>query len=452
MNQPKPALRIKSIKVTRLFGLYDHQVTLKAERVTVIHGPNGVGKTVFLNLTDAFLCGRYYEILRVPFDAFEVCFTDNSLARIQLEGDTIATRTVHLSFTSAAGEIEAVTLKGDGLNISQLATRMANYSRTFGQVADDEWIDKQTNEVFSSLELITRVAKSIPEAAASLALEEPKGLRELRDRLVVHFIETERLTRQADEVQDHQYRSHSGRKMVNTIHEYSRELAGKLNSTFANYAMQSQKLDQTFPQRLLKGGPPLTIAELKRRMQQVAQTREWMQKIGILEAAHGAQDPYLLQIDQLDALQPEQLAVMSVYVSDTEEKLAALEELSGQVNMLLTALNSKFINKKLGISHQLGLVVHDCHGKAIPLVALSTGEQHALVILYTLLFRVKPNTLVLIDEPELSLHISWQKRFMDDLLDIIRLAQFDVIMATHSPYIVGDHSELLVVLSPELET
>ena len=74
-------------------------------------------------------------------------------------------------------------------------------------------------------------------------------------------------------------------------------------------------------------------------------------------------------------------------------------------------------------------------------------EQHELVLLYDLLFKVRPNTLVLIDEPELSLHISWQKTFLDDLLQIIRLAKFDVIMATHSPYIVGDRSDLLVVLS-----
>ena len=73
-----------------------------------------------------------------------------------------------------------------------------------------------------------------------------------------------------------------------------------------------------------------------------------------------------------------------------------------------------------------------------------------MVLLYDLLFKVKPNTLVLIDEPELSLHISWQKAFMDDLLEIIRIAHFDVLVATHSPYIVGDRSDLLVVLSPDI--
>lgn len=83
------------------------------------------------------------------------------------------------------------------------------------------------------------------------------------------------------------------------------------------------------------------------------------------------------------------------------------------------------------------------------MTALSSGEQHELVLLYDMLFKVKPNALVLIDEPELSLHILWQKEFMQDLLQIISIAHFDVLLATHSPYIVGERDDLLVELSVE---
>ena len=69
---------------------------------------------------------------------------------------------------------------------------------------------------------------------------------------------------------------------------------------------------------------------------------------------------------------------------------------------------------------------------------------------YDLLFRVRPNTLVLIDEPELSLHVAWQKKFLPDLLKIVATAQFDVVLATHSPFIVGDRSDLMVGLDEGL--
>ena len=46
---------------------------------------------------------------------------------------------------------------------------------------------------------------------------------------------------------------------------------------------------------------------------------------------------------------------------------------------------------------------HDESTVALHLVRLSSGEQHELVLAYDLLFKVKEKSLVLIDEPELSL-------------------------------------------------
>jgi predicted ATP-binding protein involved in virulence len=135
---------------------------------------------------------------------------------------------------------------------------------------------------------------------------------------------------------------------------------------------------------------------------------------------------------------------------DTLKKLSVFENLSKRVEVFLDILNRKFTNKKVTLSRELGLAIIGSDGNSIPITALSSGEQHELVLLYDLLFKVEPKTLVLIDEPELSLHISWQKGFMEDLLEIIKLAQFDVLIATHSPYIVGDRSDLLVVLSSDV--
>ena len=78
---------------------------------------------------------------------------------------------------------------------------------------------------------------------------------------------------------------------------------------------------------------------------------------------------------------------------------------------------------------------------------LSSGEQHELVILYELLFRAKSNSLILIDEPELSLHVAWQERFVKDLEETARVSNFRAIIATHSPEIIGDRWDLTVELS-----
>ena len=77
---------------------------------------------------------------------------------------------------------------------------------------------------------------------------------------------------------------------------------------------------------------------------------------------------------------------------------------------------------------------------------LSSGEQHELVILYELIFRTAPDSLVLIDEPELSLHVAWQAQFVPDLERMAKLTGFRSILATHSPEIVGDRWDLTVEL------
>jgi predicted ATP-binding protein involved in virulence len=445
MNQADSPLRIKSIKVTRLFGLYDHEVTLNPERVTVMHGPNGVGKTVFLKLIDAFLNGRYYEISKVPFESFEIRFADNSAAQIHIGEDLANSRQMHLRFEFPDGRAETTTLEGRILDTQRLATQVAAATPYFSRIGPDEWVDKRTNSIVNSDEMITLAIEKDSNVAKRWTIREQTGWREVRSRITVHLIEAQRLIRLP-------IFSANGRSRptTNTVQEYSLDLKHKLENTLANYAKQSQKLDQTFPQRLLQQTiVPLTISELKRKMQQVEQTRARLKKIGILDSGDSSSEANPLQIAQLDDLQPEQVSVLSVYAGDTEEKLAVLEELAGPVEILLDVLNRKFINKKVIISREAGLAIFDKDDKEIPVTALSSGEQHELVLLYDLLFKVKPNTLVLIDEPELSLHISWQKNFMDDLLEIIKLAQFDVLMATHSPYIVGDHSDLLVELSSE---
>jgi predicted ATP-binding protein involved in virulence len=67
--------------------------------------------------------------------------------------------------------------------------------------------------------------------------------------------------------------------------------------------------------------------------------------------------------------------------------------------------------------------------------------------MYELLFKVPPQSLILIDEPELSLHVAWRKRFIEDLSSIIELGGFSALIATHSPQIINNRWDLTVNLS-----
>jgi predicted ATP-binding protein involved in virulence len=72
---PEALLRVAAIEVRGLFGLYDHTIRLNSgERVTILHGPNGVGKTVVLRMLHALLTGKLTIFTKTPFSAFRVEF------------------------------------------------------------------------------------------------------------------------------------------------------------------------------------------------------------------------------------------------------------------------------------------------------------------------------------------------------------------------------------------
>ena len=66
-----------------------------------------------------------------------------------------------------------------------------------------------------------------------------------------------------------------------------------------------------------------------------------------------------------------------------------------------------------------------------------------------LLFNVPKGAIVLIDEPEISLHVAWQILFISDVKQIAELVGFKFIVATHSPQIINDQWNRARRLGPE---
>ena len=65
---------------------------------------------------------------------------------------------------------------------------------------------------------------------------------------------------------------------------------------------------------------------------------------------------------------------------------------------------------------------------------LSSGEKQLLVILLTVLVEDQQHYVLFMDEPEVSLHIEWQKRLIDLILELNPNVQ--IILTTHSPAVI----------------
>ncbi len=78
---------------------------------------------------------------------------------------------------------------------------------------------------------------------------------------------------------------------------------------------------------------------------------------------------------------------------------------------------------------------------------LSSGERQLLILFTFLAFIADTGGLFIVDEPELSLHPKWQSEFLDAFL-ALKAPKNQLLIATHSPEIVGAHKAACVVLLP----
>lgn len=456
MQTDSPLRRVERISVERLFGLYNHDIRLHTdERLTIIHGPNGAGKTVMLKLTYAMLSGNVFDLAKYPYRSFSVFFSDGSevtaINQASKNREKKKQPLISLSNKSADGEIHRIELDSASL---RRAAAMIERSAPIRQMSENQWMDMQTDEVLDANDVVSRFGSSIPEERLA-SLMKKSGidfLQKLQSTHGAHLIEAQRLIKLNENTRDEQFYGH--RKSVSsteTVVEYSNDLKKKIETTLADYAKKSQQLDQSFPQRLLtKNSETMQDVAISLGMKEIQEKQLTYQSLGLInKAAAGA---YPFDSAQAEGLDDARKAVMAVYVRDTKDKFAVLDDLAGRVNLLLKNINAKFLNKEIVVSRERGLTIKTpTSDEELPISALSSGEQHEIVLMYDLLFRIKANTLVMIDEPELSLHVNWQERFLSDLSEVIKVAGFDALIATHSPYIISDRSDLLVELSTQVQ-
>ena len=73
-------------------------------------------------------------------------------------------------------------------------------------------------------------------------------------------------------------------------------------------------------------------------------------------------------------------------------------------------------------------------GETLVPYQLSSGEKQMLAILLTVLVEDQQHYVLFMDEPEVSLHIEWQKRLIDLIMELNPNVQ--IILTTHSPAVI----------------
>ena len=105
-------------------------------------------------------------------------------------------------------------------------------------------------------------------------------------------------------------------------------------------------------------------------------------------------------------------------------------------------------NKTVSIDPMTNTLVFNFRNEKIRLDQLSSGEKQMLLILTTVFLQNEKPCVLLMDEPEISLHISWQDRLISLVRELNPNCQ--LILTTHSPNIFADGWEDKIVFIDDL--
>jgi ABC-type transport system involved in cytochrome c biogenesis ATPase subunit len=430
---PKPLGRLLRCGVDGLFGQRPIRIDFHSSAPTLLTGENGTGKSTILRALESVSSGSWFELQDLPLKGVHLNFEKNRSLSVERIGHTawrlkVNTRTVEFDL----GKIEPVDL--DELDRAVRAE--------IRQLDANTWEYRGVRYGRSDLERrLTFVRYFAADAAWVNDLPTLFPTRLVSDQRLVILAEA------FDPYQGPYYgrRVESSRKAVV---EFSKDLAREIQRTQRRYALQAQRIDQRFSARVVdamtRGGRPHVDHEmLEAKRQRLVEQQHALEAVGLLEreALGSTFDDKQLDNDYV-------AAVIDAVVDDNLTKLDVLEPLRARLAAFIAFVNNHYRDKSLSVDQNDGFLIQLKDGGRLRPDQLSSGEQQLLVLAYEVLFRSAADTLMLIDEPEISLHVLWQASFVDDLAEMGKLAGVRFLIATHSPTLIGGRDDQVVSLDP----
>jgi len=450
-------MRITSVSIQDLFGMssFTYEIELKTDPpITIIHGPNGSGKTVIFKMITGLFNSNYLIFLKYPFSKFRVEFDDGEhvmVSREYSEKDKEYSFPV-INYSKAPKpfiiRIDERFLRRLPPSLRQRLSKESGYFEQLSLFALEE-----NDELYRNTQVARFMEQYADEYFYRQGVEEPSWIKTLSNKLNVRLIDTNRLITRSSGLKERSTRDDA--PSVAAIEANSTDLSRRIQSAILKADTQAKTLDRTFPRRVVESvvnqkKGTWRYETIRGKLVELEEKRNRLVEVGLLES--GEQESSFQIPEENNNYNDERTlrSVLQIYIRDTDEKLEVYQELAQRIEVFKDIIEEMLRYKKLLINKDGFEVVSDI-GRKIPLKELSSGEQHMIVLIYNLLFRtkLKEDELILIDEPEISLHITWQKRFIKNLEKISKLSRFDVIIATHSPAIINGRLDLEVSIQRE---
>lgn len=453
-------MKITKVTVINLFGIFEHVIDMKPSGITIIIGENGLGKTIMLEMLEAFFNGKYSYLNNVVFDTLSIEFDDHVTWVIKKEIGPENLPFLELQQLTGDTTMTCKLTSPHNKEIHMMANNIARMNDSIRKINPNTWQDRRTGELLKASDVISNYTQIWSPHHADMMLskldyelhsnlpylneirnEPPPWFFERHGHINVSLIKTQRLLAIDTSDQKHTY----------TVEKYSTEISKLVKTKLAESTELSSKLDRTYPNRLvnrLSNTSDVSEEYLYGQLGKLEKKRELLDEVGLIEIDKDTIPAFSLKDSQMVVKD-----VLLLYVEDSFAKLQIFDEISTKIELLLSIVNKRFKHKRLFIERERGFILKSTvlkdtenNFQNIPVTKLSSGEQNELVLFYELLFKTSKNSLILIDEPEISLHITWQNTFIEDLREINKLNEVDILIATHSPDIISNNWDMKIEL------
>lgn len=389
------------LRIEKLYGRFTYDMVFPDSGVTILTGPNGFGKSTLL---------RCIQAVHESDLAF---FTGLDHVRFSLSSDDENER-----FDLARVNQLLFEINGKAYRRSDLR----RYSREPSGISSASAQFLQTTEKY---------VQHIGGAAQKKDNEDIEGLSALLRKMPlvtgrVSLIKEQRLLTETVERKSPFLLTETVRGTTEAISGIPESFLGLLNQTMREYSAVATKLDSLFLRRLINSSEKDTFSEADF----IREYTDTKRKLDTLRENGISNFPELGELNY----QAKNASAFRIFFDDFNQKYAVYAPLMEKMTLYRNIVNKRLRFKKLSYSEK-GIEIRNDSGSPLLLEQLSSGEKELLLLYFRLIFQTEPNMRILIDEPEISLHIAWQQKFVPDLKKIAKLNNFSAIIATHSPFI-----------------
>jgi predicted ATPase len=420
--RPPSKYRVEKVHVSGFWG--DHTIDLRLDRsVTFLIGQNGSGKTTFINLLAAALTADFPTLDRIAFKDL----------------------TITLSADASGTKPE--------IRIKKKLEKKRSYdsiSYDIGPNADGN-ISSFSLEEVEEQRFIRNVEYHLTKADLRRRLY-PRLAATLREMLNVNWLSVHR-----GAMPERRYEDRHAESPVDVkIETISTEIAKYFSALTNAKEAESRAFQESLFSTLFEVGySPFQIPESEEMHESALVLRRILQEMRVDETKSSE---LVSKFEEKVAELREHMALETRpqdYVPELTlfyilERMPKIFEYWQQYQNNLSdifsvrhgfenIMNSMLRNKNMRVTDNNELSFVTRSNKILTPQMLSSGEKQLLIFLSEAMLQRRETSIFIADEPEISLHVSWQERLISSLQTLNPAAQ--IVVATHSPDIVGHLGE-----------